>query len=52
VKRTGKKLVILFVLILTIVGALGCATTPSVGVGYYTPVSPHDRYGTGFGIGF
>ena len=51
-KRTGKKALMLFVVILILVGAFGCATTGSIGVGYYTPVTPHERFGTGFGIGF
>jgi hypothetical protein len=52
-KRTGKKALILFVLILILAGAFGCATTtPTLGVGYHPPVTAHDRAGTGFGIGF
>ncbi len=40
------------VLLCILAGSSGCATTPSVGVGYYVPMSPHDATGMGFGIGF
>jgi len=50
--RNMKKTVYVLVLLSLVAGAFGCATAPSVGVGYNVPLTPHDKAGYGFGIGF
>lgn len=47
-----KKTFYALMLLTILVGAFGCATTASLGLGYYVPVSPHGRAGIDFGIGF
>jgi hypothetical protein len=50
--RKVKKAFYAMALLILLVGCFACATTTSVGVGYNVPMTPHDRAGYGFGIGF
>jgi hypothetical protein len=51
-KAICKVTLLLSVFVLALAGLPGCATTPTVGVGYYVPISPHGNAGVDFGIGF